>query len=161
MHFIWYSKTFFLFYLASNILGIEWIGKIMDLFTSGSTISVLFVLILARNSQWHSPDRKNLKPAVKEFDWMLLKILYKTIKFNGLRTAILIYFRSACWIVVKLHIKKSKIYSYPNYHALPWSQSYPPPPKKPLKTPTIKPSDLILLFCMTIRELWALAAPEL
>ena len=35
------------------------------------------------------------------------------------------------------------------------------PPKKPLKTPTLKPYDLILLFCMTIRELWTLAAPEL
>ena len=44
-------KTFFLFYVASNILGIEWIGKIMDLFTSGPATSVLFELIVVRNSQ--------------------------------------------------------------------------------------------------------------
>ena len=42
----------------------------------------------------------------------------------------------------------------------------PPPPtphplKKLLKTPTLKPYDLTLLFCVTIRELWTLAAPEL
>ena len=38
----------------------------------------------------------------------------------------------------------------------------PPPQRKiPLKTPTLKPYDLYLLFCMTIRELWTLAAPEL
>ena len=52
-------KNNFLFYLASKILGIEWIGKIMDLFTSGPVTSVLFVLILVRNAQWHSSDRKN------------------------------------------------------------------------------------------------------
>ena len=110
-------KTIFLFYPASNILGIEWIGKIMDLLSSGPATSVLFVLILVRNSQWHSPDRKNLKPAVKEFDWVLLKILYKTIKFHGLRAAIVIYFRSACWIVIKLHIKESKIYTQITMHS--------------------------------------------
>ena len=71
MHFVWYSKTTFLFYLASNILGVEWIGKIMDLFTSGPATStiVLFVLILVQNSQWHSPDKKNLKPAVERI-WL-------------------------------------------------------------------------------------------
>ena len=36
-----------------------------------------------------------------------------------------------------------------------------PPPKKTLKTPTLKPCELISLFCMTIRQLWTLAAPEL
>ena len=65
MHFVWYSKTIFLFYLASNTLGIEWIGKIMDLFTSGPATSLLLVLILVQNSQWHSPDKKNLKTAVE------------------------------------------------------------------------------------------------
>ena len=50
--------------LASNILSIEWIGEYMDLFTSGPATSVLFVLTLALNSQWDSPDRKNLKLAV-------------------------------------------------------------------------------------------------
>ena len=50
-------------------MGIEWIGKIMDLFTSGPATSFLFVLILVRNSQWHSPDRKNLKPAVERI-WL-------------------------------------------------------------------------------------------
>ena len=35
----------FLFYLASNILVIEWIREIMDLFTSGPATSVLFVYI--------------------------------------------------------------------------------------------------------------------
>ena len=54
-----------LFYLASNILGIEWTGKIMDLFTSGPATSVLFILILARNNQWHSPDSKSLKRAIR------------------------------------------------------------------------------------------------
>ena len=35
------------------------------------------------------------------------------------------------------------------------------PPKKTLKTPTLKLSDHILLFCITIRELLVLAALEL
>ena len=38
---------------------------------------------------------------------------------------------------------------------------HPTPQIKPLKIPILKPSDLILLFCMPIRELLALAAPEL
>ena len=33
--------------------------------------------------------------------------------------------------------------------------------KKLLKTPILKPYDLTLLFCVTIRELWTLAASEL
>ena len=44
------------------------------------------------------------------------------------------------------------------------SHHFPLPPlqrKIPLKSPTLKPYDLILLFCMTIRVLWTLAAPEL
>ena len=36
-----------------------------------------------------------------------------------------------------------------------------PPKKNSLIAPTLKPSDLILLFCMAIRELLALAALEL
>ena len=84
----------------------------MDLFTSGPATSVLFVLIMIRNSQWHSPDRKKLKPALKEFDCMLLKILYKTIKFHGLRAVIVIYFKSACWIVIKLLIMESMLNCY-------------------------------------------------
>ena len=54
----------------------------MDLIISGPATSVLFVLILVCNSQWHTPDRKNLKPAVKEFDYG-----------HGLRDAIVIFFR--------------------------------------------------------------------
>ena len=41
----------------------------MDLFTSDPAAIVLFVQILARNSQWDSPDRKNLKPAVERI-WL-------------------------------------------------------------------------------------------
>ena len=33
--------------------------------------------------------------------------------------------------------------------------------EKNLKTPTLKAYDLVLLFCITIRELWTLTAPEL
>ena len=55
------KSNFFLLYQASNMLGIELIEKNMDLFTSDPAAIVLFVQILARNSQWDSPDRKKLE----------------------------------------------------------------------------------------------------
>ena len=50
-------------------MGIERIGKIIDSFISGLATSVSFVLILVWNSQWHTPDRKNSKPAVERI-WL-------------------------------------------------------------------------------------------
>ena len=50
MQFIWYSKTIFLFYLAGNILGIEWIKVQLLVFC-------LYILILVCNSQWHRLER--------------------------------------------------------------------------------------------------------
>ena len=94
---------------------------------------------------------------------MLLKILYKTIvvfiKFHGLQAAIVICFKSACWIITKLHINESKTYTQITMHL--HSVDLIRHPKKPLKTPTLRPYDLILLFCMTIKELWTWAALKL
>ena len=148
------------FFVASNILGIEWIGKIMDLFTSGPATSVLFILILVCNSQWHSPDKKNLKPAVKEFDWILLKILYETIKFHGLWAAVVIFFRRVLVELLWNSILRNLRYSYTQITRHSHSVDLISP-KKTLKTPTLKRYELLLLFCMTIRELWTLAASEL
>ena len=39
------KNIFFLFFLTINILGTEWIRKIVDLITSGPATSVLFVYI--------------------------------------------------------------------------------------------------------------------
>ena len=58
--------------------------------------------------------------------------------------------------VIKLHIKESKTYTQINMH----SDGVDLIPLK-LLLPALKLSDLILLFCMTIRELLALAALEL
>ena len=153
------KNNFFLFYLASNILGIEWIWKIMDPFTSGPVTSVLLVSILVCNSQWHSPDRKNLKPTVKESDWMLFRILYKTIKFHGLRAAIVVFFRRVHAELLWNCILRNQRY-IPKLPCTP-IVSILSPPQKTLKTPTVKPYELISLFCMTVRQLWTLAAPEL
>ena len=135
------KNNFFLFYLASNILGIEWIWKIMDLFTSGPVTSVLLVSILVCNSQWHSPDRKNLKPTVKESDWMLFRILYKTIKFHGLRAAIVVFFRRVHAELLWNCILRNQRY----IPKLPCTPIVPilSPPKKPSKLP---PSNLMNLF---------------
>ena len=48
-----------------------------------------------------------------------------------------------------------------HFHSVDLIPPSPAQKKKPLKIPTLKPYDLILLFCMTIRELWILAAPGL
>ena len=60
----------FLFYLARNIWGIEWVGKIIDIFTSSpAAIGVLDVLILTQSSQWDNSARKKLKLAVERI-WL-------------------------------------------------------------------------------------------
>ena len=41
----------------------------MDLFATGPATSALLVLALPWNSQWDSPDRKNLKPPVERI-WL-------------------------------------------------------------------------------------------
>ena len=69
---------------------------------------------------------------------MLLKILFRAIKFHELLAAIVLYFRKVHVELLKLHIKESKIYTEVTTHSLDLI-----PPKKP--------SKLILLFCMTIR----------
>ena len=55
-----------------------------------------------------------------------------------------------------------------HFHSVDLIHVHPPPhptttqkKEKNLKTPTLKAYDLVLLFCMTIRELWTLTAPEL
>ena len=83
---------------------------------------------------------------------MLLKILYKTIvvfiKFHELQAAIVIYFKSACWIVIKLHINESKIYTQitMNFH----SDNLIRPQKNPSKLP---PSNLMTLFYCFVWQL--------
>ena len=59
---------------------------------------------------------------------------------------------------MKLHIRESKIYTQITITPI---VSILYPQKRPLKTPTLKPYEHILLFCLTIRELWTLAAPDL
>ena len=59
---------------------------------------------------------------------------------------------------MKLHIRESKIYTQITITPI---VSILYPQKRPLKTPTFKPYEHILLFCLTIRELWTLAAPDL
>ena len=59
---------------------------------------------------------------------------------------------------MKLHIRESKY--IPKLPCTP-IVSILSTQKRPLKTPTLKHYELILLFCLPIRELWTLAAPDL
>ena len=61
--------------------------------------------------------------------------------------------------VIKLHIKETKTYTQITMHS--HTINLIPPPKKTFQASPLKRSDLNLLFCMTIRELLTLAAPEL
>ena len=88
-----------------------------------------------------SPDRKNLKPAVKEFDWNS-QILWITSCYCN------IFQESACWIVTKLHIKESKIYTQMTMHS--HTVDLIPPKRNPSKLP---PSNLMNLFYCFVWQL--------
>ena len=118
----------------------------MDLFISGPATSVLFVLILVCDSQLHSPDRKNLKPAVKEFDWMLLKILLKSIKSHWLRAAIVIYFTRMHVDLLQNCILRNQRY-IPKLPCTPVVSILYPTQEKPLKTSTLALNLLTLFYC--------------